>query len=432
MNEEQIAPVIEEICGALEDIDESKVKEELLRYIKYGIEVNEAKRSIIRKYGGGPLDLSSAGPVLLKDLKGNENNITVNVKCLSSDIRTTTTASGEKTMVYGLAADNTMIRRFVSWDNHQLEKGKAYSIRNASARTYRGEVEVNLGNFTDVEEIDDEELLGLDVKDLPRFGKLQEVKLKEIRPGMGNLLLRGKVLDVEKRTIETESGEKRIFDGVIADETHRLRFTSWHDFGLNIDDVVEVKGAYVKDWRGIPQINFDERAHLKKLTDDIDAVQTPRMYVEDLQESGASDIIVEGTIIEIREGSGLIHRCPMCNRALSSGSCSVHGPQEGIADLRVKFVMDDGTGALFTVLNTELTEEVLGMGLDESIRRFSELENGADVKMLSDHLLGGEYELRGNVIKDDFGPTILPSSIERVERGALDRARELLRELEGI
>ncbi len=431
LNEEQIAPIIKEIKGALPEVEEDKIRKEIERYLQYGIEMQEAKRSIIRKFGGVETQFRSVGPLTLKEIQGDGSNFDLTVKCLSASERMQRTQNGDKMLASGLIADGSMIRRFVSWDGHSLEKGKAYNINRASARTYRGEVEVNLGSFTQVEEAEEGALQDLDIDKLPRFGTLNEIKLREIRPGMGNLQIMGKILGVEARNIEVEGGKKKIFDGVIADETHRLRFTAWHDFGLDIDEVVTIRGAYVKEWRGIPQINFDDRAQVTREEIDIEPVTTPKMRAEELIEAGASDVLVEGTVIEVRDGSGLIYRCPLCNRALMNGSCSVHGAQEGTADLRAKIVLDDGTGALFAILNTEITEELLGLTVSDAIRKFQPMDQ-SDMVALNKVLLGKEFVLRGNVIRDDFGPTVLPSSITPVDMDCVERARDMLSDLEGF
>ncbi|MGA1821110.1 MAG: hypothetical protein ACMUIG_01125 [Thermoplasmatota archaeon] len=433
MDQEQIAPVIREIKAALEDMDEQNIESELKKYLQYGIVLQEAKKAIIKKHGGKSASYPSLGEKKLKDLKGNEMNLDLTVKCLSSRETMKTTSNGDKIMISGLVADDTMIRRFVSWDGLNLEKGKVYHLKSVNARTYRGEVEINLGSFSDAREAKDGVLSDLDASKLPRFGSLREMDLRDIRPGMGNVKISAKVLSVESRQIETDSGPKTIYDGVLSDGTKRMRFTSWHDFKLKTEDVVSIVGAYVKEWRGIPQINFDDRAEVEFLDDvDFDVLETPRFTAEELLEAGASDVEVAGTIIEIRDGSGLIFRCPSCNRALMNGSCSIHGNQEGIPDLRAKVVLDDGTGALFAVLNTEITEEILCMNVGECVEKFQDMGEERIVELLGQMLLGKDYILRGNVIRDDFGPTVLPSTAVPERAEYLDEARSLIKEMEGF
>jgi replication factor A1 len=430
MEQEQIAPVIREIKEALPDIEEDKLKAEMDRYLKYGILPQEAKKAIIRKFGGTPASFSPMGEKKLKDLKGGEMNIDLTVRCLSSKERMQRTSNGEKTLVTGLIADETMIRRFVSWEGHLLEKGSNYIIHSASAKTFRGEVEINLGQYTSIEDAPEDALKELDVSKLPRFGNLQELKLKDVRPGMGNIQITAKLMDVEKRSIETDKGKKEIFDGMLADETKRVRFTSWSSFDHKIGDVVTIKGAYVKDWRGIPQINFDERAEIEKEQEmDFDIMTTPRLLAEDLINAGATDVEISGTIIEIRDGSGLIFRCPECNRALMNGSCNIHGEQEGVPDLRTKVVMDDGTGSLFAVLNTEITEEVLGRSVTDCVEKFCD-DDEVILRELNLKLLGRDYVMRGNVIRDDFGPTVLPAQVTREQLNDVEEAQAMLEIME--
>lgn len=432
MEEEQIAPIIEKIKEALPDTDEKKIRSEMDRYLKYGILAQEAKKAIIRKFGGTTTSYASMGEKTLEELKGGEMNIDLTIRCLSSKERIQKTANGEKTLIFGLVADRTMIRKFVSWDGHLLEKGKEYRITGASAKTFRGEVEINLGNYTKIEESREGALDDLDVSKLPRFGNLQEVELKDIRPGMGNIMITAKVMNIEERTIDTERGPKRIFDGMLADDTKRIRFTAWSDFKMEIGDVVTIKGAYVKDWRGIPQINFDDRAEIEKDTGkDFDVMKTPRLWAEDLLNAGATDVEVKGTIIEIREGSGLISRCPECNRALINDTCNVHGEQEGNTDLRTKVVLDDGTGSLFAVLNTEITEEVLGKSVTQCSEEYCDDEERI-LSMLKERLLGRDMIMRGNVIRDDFGPTMLPSFVKEDDEDYMEEISTLSEIMEVI
>ena len=423
---EEIAPILKEIKEALPDVDENEISKEMDRYLKYGIVATEAKKAIIRKFGGTTRSFTSAGEKKLSELQGNEMNVDVTVKCLSSNERVQKTVNGEKTLVTGLVADSTMIRRFVSWEGHLLEKGGNYCIKGAQAKVFRGEVELSMGSYTNVEDAPEDALSDLDVSKLPRFGNLVEVLLKDVKTGLGNIIVKGKVLNIEKREIETEKGSKTIFDGIIADDTKRIRFTSWHDFKIETDDVISVKGAYVKEWRGIPQINFDDRAEIEKLDSvDFDVMKTHRLLAEELMEVGASDVEVSGTIIEIRDGSGLIFRCPECKRALINGNCSIHGQQEGVTDLRTKVVLDDGTGALFSILNTEITTEILGMGVKECESQF----HGDEVRVLdilNEKLLGKEFVMRGNVIRDDFGPTILPNAVLKEEDEYMEEAKALI------
>ncbi|MFB6192031.1 MAG: replication factor A, partial [Haloarculaceae archaeon] len=57
-------------------------------------------------------------------------------------------------------------------------------------------------------------------------------------------------------------------------------------------------------------------------------------------EVGDDDVTVEGALVDIQSGSGLIKRCPEdgCTRVLQNGRCSEHGEVDGEFDLRIKGV----------------------------------------------------------------------------------------------
>ena len=64
--------------------------------------------------------------------------------------------------------------------------------------------------------------------------------------------------------------------------------------------------------------------------------ESPRMWIEDLADRGGGvDVTIRGILIDLREGSGLVYRCPECRRVLRKGACRIHGEVKGNADLRV-------------------------------------------------------------------------------------------------
>ena len=57
--------------------------------------------------------------------------------------------------------------------------------------------------------------------------------------------------------------------------------------------------------------------------------------------SGASrvGISTQGTIVSIREDSGIIYRCTECRRVLRDGECAIHGAQDGNMDVRLRWFL---------------------------------------------------------------------------------------------
>jgi replication factor A1 len=147
---------------------------------------------------------------------------------------------------------------------------------------------------------------------------------------------------------------------------------------------------------------------------------------------GTVDAAVQGVILDIREGSGLIFRCPECRRATQKGICRIHGEVEVNPDLRVKAVVDDGSGAVTAIIGTELTEKILGKKVKEAKKI---AEEKMDPSVISDELkellLAKPIQVRGNATLDDFGLTMIVNDLDDIEVDIEKEARALLEETEG-
>jgi replication factor A1 len=143
---------------------------------------------------------------------------------------------------------------------------------------------------------------------------------------------------------------------------------------------------------------------------------------------GAVDVEVEGTIMEIRPGSGIIKRCPQCNRTLQNNECSIHGKVDGKIDLRLKLVLDDGTGSVSGILNKELTEKLL----DKTLEECKNMDENELLNIINKTLFAHRVSLRGNALADDFGTTIIAKDAKLVDLDIKDETDKLFREIEGL
>jgi len=241
---------------------------------------------------------------------------------------------------------------------------------------------------------------------------------------------------LDAREVTVQGQAKKIFSGVVADETGKVQFTAWSDFKLKEGEVIRISKAIVRSWRGIPQLNFDERAELTKVMEKFPSVEelqksSRTMISEIASRGGISDAVVEGVVIEVREGSGLIMRCPECKRALQKGTCKVHGRVEGYPDLRIKAILDDGSGAVSAVLGRELTEKLIGSTLDECMAKAKEAMNFDVVKdMIDEQLTLKVLSVMGNVTADTYGLSMIVREAELAKRDVKQEAERLLVELE--
>ncbi len=185
--------------------------------------------------------------------------------------------------------------------------------------------------------------------------------------------------------------------------------------------MVKITGGYVKSWKGIPQFTFDEKATVEKLDANTIAkkdVKTQKIPLYELVErNGALDVEVEGTVIEIQKGSGVVQRCPQCNRVLQQGSCAVHGVVEGKTDVRMKLVIDDGVGSVSAILGKDLTEKLLGKTLPESEGMVEEMNS---------ILFGHRISLQGNALGDQFGITVIARDAKRADFNVAAEAERLI------
>jgi replication factor A1 len=339
----------------------------------------------------------------------------------------------EKDIVYGILGDDTGTLQFTAWDadRFQYDKGNVLRIVSAYTKGWNDEVQVNLGDRAAITREEEDSLPP------PPQGAAAvtggEVNVSDLRAGMRGLDLTFRVLSVEPRQVNVKGEEKTVWSGSLADETGMIEFSSWQDFDLKEGDVVRLQGGYIRTWRGVPQLSFDGRDDLEKLEDSAlpkmeDLARETVVSIDDLERrGGAASVSVNGIMIEVREGSGLVFRCNECRRVVRKGTCSIHGRVESTPDLRVKGVVDDGTGSLSVIINRELTEGLLGKTLEECKNLAQETFDSEVVRdMLVDRLVAKPVKVTGNVVSDDFGLMMIVREVADVSVDVKGEAEELL------
>jgi replication factor A1 len=118
-------------------------------------------------------------------------------------------------------------------------------------------------------------------------------------------------------------------------------------------------------------------------------------------EMGDNSTAVDGALVDIQHGSGLIKRCPEadCTRVLQNGRCSDHGEGEGEFDLRIKGVIDDGETVQEVIFDQELTEDVTAISLAEAEDMAMEaLDTAVVTDAIQARMLGRYYRVEGPVM----------------------------------
>ncbi|MCD1295610.1 single-stranded DNA-binding protein [Methanocella sp. CWC-04] len=253
-------------------------------------------------------------------------------------------------------------------------------------------------------------------------------QLKDIRNGDTGITVIVNVIDPQYREITTQNDKTAVIEGMLEDATARVHFTSWVDIPdiFSIRSIV-IRNAYVKSFQGMPNVNISESSVLEEYQGDIPGYVTRKCDLSELVDSdGAYNIEVEGDMISIRPGSGIIERCPVCSRVMQKGQCRAHGKLNGVRDLRIKAVIDDGTGSMICVLDRDLTQKLIGKGIDE----FSADDPDTLNELIRSKLIGYPFVVKGNVTSGDFGKILVAASISMPAEETGKLARALMGELQ--
>lgn len=421
---EDISPHLEEIKRALGSVDEEKILADLkILLFEYNVPIEEAKRTIIRKYGG---TAKQAIAKKLKDLRLTDKNVEVIVKILDIGSKNVKIGAEEKTIFFGLIGDETKSMRFTAWRDFDLKRGDVVKITNAYVREFKGNMELNFGERARVEIMPDH---------LSQLSPVSEQikKLAEVKEGDRNITVVGKILEVKQQEILVKQNKKIIITGVIADETSKLPFTCWiPEAEIVKEATVRLENVNVKKFQGLPAININEATIVTRIPDLEIGISKEIMHLEEvISREGAFDIIVEGDILSIRPESGLIQRCPNCNRVIQKNICRTHGRVEGKYDMRIKAILDDGTGAIIIILNREETEKLYG----QSLEKCKEIAmNALSTEVIEEDIkrkfTGKRLAVRGNASRTEYGIMLvakeawIPSvNIEEKARFLLEVAR---------
>ncbi|MBQ7978255.1 MAG: single-stranded DNA-binding protein [Candidatus Methanomethylophilaceae archaeon] len=434
---EELTPHIQELQRVLGDkIDEEQLASELNKYLnEYHVNIDAAKRGIIRKYGGNDTATFVTGNALVKkisELTGTEQNVDITAKVVFVDNKEITVKGLPKQIISGILGDETGTASFTVWEPGALvlAKGSVYHFRNCYCKTWNDKVQVNLGNRGRVEPADG---VKMELPERQISAASSEVKIGKIKEGMGNVTVTGKIVSVEAKEITARGEQKTVYSGIIADDTGKIQFSAWSDFGLKEGESVCISNAYIRGWKGIPQLNMGDRCEISRVdevTNVVDTSANQKTVDEITRIGGGLDITLEGLVVDVRQGSGIIRRCPQCNRSMLNGACTTHGAVEGVMDLRLKVVLDDGTGAISAIINKNDTEKLTGVTLQAARGLAAVQGEGVVGREMTSKILMKRIRVVGNVMSDDYGPSIIVKSAESVGVNIEAEANKLLDEVE--
>ena len=408
-------------------VEKEEVKHDLENLLSYSVPIDEAKQSLRRKYGDGSEGESEAvTSKSVEEISTSDSNLSVTVRVLSVGKRSIQYNGDEHVIFEGELADETGKISYTSWEDFGLEAGETIAIGNAGVREWDEKPELNLGESTSIERV--EETL-----DVP-YEIGGDSDLSELAPGDRGVNVDVKILDCESKTINGRDGETEILSGELADETARLPFTDWEPRPeIEAGETVRIENAFIREFRGVPSVNISEFSTVSRLDDAVEVSDSAPQYGirEAIETGGLYDVELVGNIVSIRDGSGLIERCPECGRVTQNGQCRSHGEVDGEDDLRTKAILDDGTGTVTVVLDDELTAEIYGGGLEDARDHARDaMDREVVAEEIATKLVGREYRVRGSLTVDDFGANLEASTFAEQTGDPADRASALLAEVD--
>lgn len=372
----------------------------------------------------------------LRDLRPTTSPVEVVGRVVTFERREITRKSdgGRRPLASGLISDGTATVRFTWWDppREEIDRGTVLRIVGAEVREFRGRAEITINWKSRVGPASEAELPRVDGDDIPFR------TVREIGPGSEGFRVEVRVVRAGSKTVTVGEERRVVHEGLLADRTGAVAFSAWSDFGLKAGEAVRIAGAYVRAFRGRPQLVLDERATVVRvdgagLPEAAELFRAPPRSIATVEDEGGGEAVaVEGLVVGLLPPSGLVYRCPTCRRSVTNGLCRVHGQVEGQADLRARIVLDDGTGALTVNAGRAETEQLWGVTLEEARARLREQPDPSLLEeQLYESLLGRRLRVRGTGTKDDFGITIVPETVERVDLDLDSTAEELSARLGG-
>ncbi|MCU4924941.1 Single-stranded DNA binding protein [Halobacteria archaeon AArc-dxtr1] len=415
----------EELASDL-GVDKEEVTADLRNLVEYSVPIDEAKGSLRRKYGDGTGGSGGAPQTKeITEIDPDDGSVSVTGVVLTAGERSIRYQGSDHVIVEGELADGNGVIDYTAWEDFGLSPGDTITAGNAGVREWDGEPELNFGEST-----------ALSFQEEPLEVPYEvggDAELAELQTGDRARTVEVVVVEAERRTIDGRDGETEIISGVFGDESGRLPFTNWDPSPLIEEGAsVTIENAYVREFRGVPEVNVSAFSTVTPVDREIEVgsdAQTMDIG-EAVATGGVYDVELVGNLIAVRDGSGLIQRCPECNRVIQKGQCRTHGSVDGVDDLRVKAILDDGTGTVTAILDDELTEQVYGGGLEAARQEARDaMDQEAVADTIREQIVGREYRVRGHLSVDEYGANLDASAFVESEDDPAERARAFLAEV---
>lgn len=178
--------------------------------------------------------------------------------------------------------------------------------------------------------------------------------------------------------------------GLIGDPTGTTKFTTWAKSDLQPLEEgksYRLENVVTDEYQGRFSVKLNRTTNIEPLDESV--------------EVGRRTVEVEGALIDIQQGSGLIKRCPdeNCTRVVQNGRCAEHGEVDGEFDLRIKAIVDNGIEPQDVLFDRAATEAVADIDLETATQMAKDaLDTSVVADEIADRVVGRYYHIEGPVI----------------------------------
>ncbi|MEC8927238.1 MAG: hypothetical protein VYB17_03165 [Candidatus Thermoplasmatota archaeon] len=399
---------------------------------KFSLNINQTSRVAVLRASERKVVMAPSEPISIERVLTMDGFATVVARVIAAEQRTVNKKDGSGTidLVKGRLADDTGTIGFACFGDFEHPVGALLKIESAAIRRFRNTPELNIGERTKVEIYHDEGFASLE-----NLEASSVMQISELRDGAADVAITVQLTSWSSRKFTGKDGaEKTVWGGDAVDPTGVCRLTAWSE--LPIDDgslplAVKLSNVRVRSWQGTPDLTVD-RIEQAEILDSIpwEAIDASTHSVEvdfsELLSGGSrSGVTSTATVISVQSGSGIIHRCPECNKAMRDGACRDHGPQAGIEDLRLRIILDDGqtNGAL--ILNRQSAESFLGQTMADVQDATKDDGGEAFLADLRSRMLGRKHTFTGRAMIDAQGALIMADSFTLTDLNLEELANEV-------
>ena len=394
---------------------------------KRSLNINQSSRVVVLQEGSGS-SIPTSEPVDLATAATMEGPVSLVARVIASrpDQIVKRDGSGTIEVVRGRLADNSGQMSFLCWGEFNHEVGSLLRFEGANIRRFRDTPEINFSDRTKIEVFRDASF-----PDMDALASQTRASIGDIRDGMRGVDITVQIESIETRTFVREGEERSLTSVRVLDPSGRCKMTIWSPIELEPGQVVSVQEARIRAFQGTPDITVDDAGQVTILDESPWEKIDPESHVvgislDELRSSGSRDgIQTEGEVLVVRDDCGIVLRCPECRRVLRDGVCVEHDRVNGVEDLRLRFVIDDGIATANVVVGRAASEKFLETEMSSVQTRVNEEGPSGFVKELQSRLFGQRLSINGRAIVDDRGTMLMADSVIQKSEDAVAIAAEV-------